>query len=236
MKKAMAMVLMAILAMTFLAAASQELEEMNIKLNGAITFGKLDEAKRLVKAGVDVNKKFDIGENRGFTPLILAAFFGEAEIAKVLIDAGADINEKTSAGLTILHCVAMSPAGNKAVAELLIAKGLDVNAKYTTKRSTESQGGTPLHAAVAKDNIEVAEVLIKNGAELNAKLSNDHHTPLHLVARYGHKAAAGLLIAKGADVNAKGTRGETPLDLAISKGHKELVDLLRKHGGISGKK
>lgn len=236
MKRAMAIVFLAILVVTFLTAAAQELEEQNIKLNGAIVMGNIDEVKRLVKAGVDINKKFDIGENRGFSALILAAYFGRAEIGKVLIDAGADINEKTSDGLTLLHCVAQSPSGNKAVTELLIAKGLDVNAKYTSKGSVESQGATPLHSAVAKGNLEVAEVLIKNGAEVNAKCSNTRNTPLHWAARNDHKAVAELLIAKGADVNAKGTKGETPLDLAISKGNKELVDLLRKHGAVDKRK
>ena len=45
----------------------------------------------------------------------------------------------------------------------------------------------------------------------------------------GHKEIVKLLIAKGADMNAKMEDGDTPLDLA--KGHPELADLLRKHGG-----
>ena len=43
------------------------------------------------------------------------------------------------------------------------------------------------------------------------------------------------LIAKGADVNAKieagKSKGQTPLDLAVSEKHPETADLLRKHGG-----
>jgi ankyrin repeat protein len=38
------------------------------------------------------------------------------------------------------------------------------------------------------------------------------------------------LIEKGADINAKNKDGETPLDLALRQGHKEIVELLRKHG------
>ena len=41
-----------------------------------------------------------------------------------------------------------------------------------------------------------------------------------------------MLIAKGADVNAKDVDGFTPVDLA--KGHPEIADLLRKHGGKTG--
>ena len=42
---------------------------------------------------------------------------------------------------------------------------------------------------------------------------------------------AELLIAAGADVNAKDLEGQTPLDWAEEEKHKEIVDLLRKHGG-----
>jgi len=42
----------------------------------------------------------------------------------------------------------------------------------------------------------------------------------------------GLLLAKGADVNAKDKEGWTPLDAAT--GHKEIVALIRQHGGKSG--
>lgn len=41
-----------------------------------------------------------------------------------------------------------------------------------------------------------------------------------------------LLIAKGAEINAKTDEGLTPLHFTIIKGHKEVGDLFRKHGGI----
>ena len=57
----------------------------------------------------------------------------------------------------------MAPVGSKVVAELLIAKGADVNAKVDV-------GGTPLHFAAALDHKEIAELLIAaKGADLNAK-------------------------------------------------------------------
>ena len=143
MKKTMAIVLLAVLVVPFLTTAAQELGESNIKLNGAIVMGNVDEVKRLIKEGVDIHKKFDLAE-KGYNALILAAHFSKAEIVEVLLKAGADINEKTSTGLSILHCVARSPAGNKAVTELLIAKGSDVNARYTPKESVEKRKSRPV--------------------------------------------------------------------------------------------
>lgn len=230
MKKSIVILLLAILVVTFLMATAQKASEFF----EPIFFSKIDEVKKLIEAGVDVNEKFNWGANRDITALVLAVMFAKAEICKVLIDAGADVNIITTGHMTLLHHVAMSSGDYKDVAELLIAKGLDVNAK-TTKYG-EAKDATPLHVAAGMGNINVAEVLINNGAELDAKFSDHHHTPLHLAAREGHKAVAELLIAQGADVNAKMKNGDTPLDLAILNEHKELADLLRNHGGISGKK
>ena len=64
--------------------------------------------------------------------------------------------------------------------------------------------------------------------------------PLHAAAAgntsgkiRGQKEVAELLIAKGADVNVK-ANGDTPLDLAVWSNHKDIADLLRKHGGKTG--
>jgi cytohesin len=79
---------------------------------------------------------------------------------------------------------------------------------------------------------DIVELLIAKGADVNAKFDEDGSTPLHLAAWKGHFDAAELLIAADADVNAKMDDGDTPLDLA--KGHPEIADILRKHGGKTG--
>ena len=86
---------------------------------------------------------------------------------------------------------------------------------------------------------EIAKLLIANGADVNTK-NKDSTTPLHQASLGGRKEVVELLIANGADVNAKvvsGTKqGLTPLDAANETNHPEIADLLRKHGGKSGKR
>ena len=69
---------------------------------------------------------------------------------------------------TPLHIAASR--GHKEVAELLIAKGADVNAK-------DYRGNTPLHATASVGRREVAELLIANSANVNAK-NKEGITPL----------------------------------------------------------
>jgi len=162
-------------------------------------------------------------------PIHDAAEDGDLAGVQAELDKGVDVNAKTDYGMTPLHFAAYS--GHKEIAELLIAEGADVNAK-------EEGGGTPLLYAAIRGHKEIAELLIDKGADVNAK-DKYGFTPLYQTARFGHKEVAELLIANGADVNAKMLDGRTPLDWAVFFRNKfrtqETIDLLRKHGGKTGK-
>ena len=139
----------------------------------------------------------------------------------------------------------------KAVKQHLNA-GTNVNAKDVKR------GSASLHYAAGKGHKETIELLITNGADVNAK-EDSGHMPLDiaeeekdtetadLLRKHGgkhgiiHGAAAGgdieavkRFLANGTDVNAKDANGETPLDWAIQFTQTDTADLLRKHGGKTG--
>ena len=107
----------------------------------------------------------------------------------------------------------------------------------------DDDGVTPLHGAVYAGYKKIVELLVVQGADVNAK-DDDGDTPLHNAAIEGHKEIAELLVVKGADVNAKDDDGKTPLDDAEEvwedaspedkAAKKETANLIRKHGGKSG--
>ena len=83
-----------------------------------------------------------------------------------------------------------------------------------------------MHRATIKD---IAELLIINGANVNAK-DVGGRTPLLSAIRNGHKEVAELLVIKGADVNAKDDDGLSPLWSALKVGKKEIAKLLITKG------
>ena len=97
----------------------------------------------------------------------------------------------------------------------------------------ESPPDISIHEAAHKGNIEVVKQHLAAGTDVDVK-NNNGPTPLYYAASNGHKEIIELLIAEGADVNAKTDVGQTPLEW-VWPDNKETADLLRKHGGKTGK-
>jgi len=57
---------------------------------------------------------------------------------------------------------------------------------------------------------------------------------LHVAAWHGQRQAVEMLLAHGAEVNAKTSDGQTPMDVALDLGHRELVQFLSSAGGEFG--
>lgn len=72
---------------------------------------------------------------------------------------------------------------------------------------------------------ECAQVLIKNGANVQKRSKNDK-SPLMLSCKYGLTDLVKLIISKGANVNEKNILGETPLKLAQTNNHEQLALML----------
>ena len=224
MNKSLIIIPFVILLLSATKYSNAQVTQLDKLLQNKILSGNVDSVKSVIKAGVDVNKRFNFGAAGSISPLYLAILLGYSEVAKLLIDSGADAKMDFT-GWNLMH-VAADGLGNEAIVELLIKNGLDVNAK------TKFYGITPLHFAARKGNIEATKALIKNGADVNAKHPNYGDTPLHVAVKNQHKDVVKLLISSGADINAKNKYRETPLDLAKQK---EVAVLLKKNGAKSGK-
>ena len=115
--------------------------------------------------------------------------------------------------------------GHSSIAQLLLQTGaVNVNARE------ERTGWTALHVAVAWDQVAVAEVLTRFGADVNAKQGRTGSTALHFAAIRGCVAMAELLARVGANVNANGEMGESPIHTATRAQEVDMVVCLGSHG------
>ena len=188
------------------------------EIHDAAGSGDLAKVKTLLKGKPDlVSSRNDSGQ----TPLHYAAH-GHKDVAELLLVDKAEVDARDKAGYTPLYVAAQE--GHKDVAELLLAYKADVNARA-------NDGDTPLHMAVYKGHRDVAELLLANNADVNAKDNKEGFTPLHFAAGMGHKDLVELLLTYNADVNAKDNNGHTPLAWALHNNHKDVADVLRRHGG-----
>ncbi|XP_028171929.1 LOW QUALITY PROTEIN: tonsoku-like protein [Ostrinia furnacalis] len=113
--------------------------------------------------------------------------------------------KKNMKGETQLHVACIS--GNKLLVERLLAKGHPVNIR-------DNAGWLPLHEACIHGRLEIANILIDSGANINDRGGSncDGITPLYDAASNGHLDVVQLLLEKGAIPSLKTDFGETPLN------------------------
>lgn len=178
--------------------------ELNEALFNAVDNDDISEIEKLIKSGADVNTF----QCRWFSPLYMAK---TGEVAELLIKNGANINEINDDGETPLYWASVKNRVD--VAGVLIKHGADVNI-------VDYGGCTPLGAA---ESVEMAELLVQNGANVMEKSPDKNLSLLHYVSS---PELAEFFIQHGVDVNGRSDDG-TPLDCAKTP---EIAAVLVKYG------
>jgi tankyrase len=142
------------------------------------------------------NFNIHIADKDGNSPLMIALKKGHTVIAKILLDGGADVNKRDALGLTpLLISCGNTTQGYKTIAETLIKKSALVNVH-------DKLGFTPLLLTLSGGNIEIAKLLIENGADVSVR-TNRGESALFLASESksaDREEVVNLLIGKGADL------------------------------------
>lgn len=114
--------------------------------------------------------------------------------------------------------------------DLIKTRGISPN----VRDSDNDISWTPLLLAARSCHLETVRVLIRHGADVNARSKMDQ-TALHAVCWTKHAAkdlteVVRALLQAGADVNALNRKGQSPLHWAAHYGHVEAVRLLVQYG------
>ena len=151
-------------------------------------------------------------------PLHKAVRDGNIEDVKTLILNGAEINSMDVSNNTPLDWAVCK--NQILIAKLLLQNGADVNIKGGTIFDT------PLHVAAGFGFLEMVEMLIRKGADIEAK---DYFArkPLHLA----NDEITKILIQMGAKLDAKDNRGDTPIHTATNlRNDSSKVLMLMRYG------
>jgi ankyrin repeat protein len=181
------------------------------------------EIERLAAARVPIDGR----DAHGRTPLHVATYARQREAIKALIRAGANsgaLDADRYDAVTIA-----SVADDEETLRVLLAAG--ASAKLTTSR----YDGTALIAAAHLGHDGVVRQLIAAGAPLD-HVNNLHWTALIEAVVLGdgrtrHQSVVAALLAAGASTALADRDGRTPLQLAKSRGYREMVEQLERAGG-----
>ncbi|KAJ8025370.1 Tankyrase-1 [Holothuria leucospilota] len=208
-----------------------------VPLHNACSFGHYEVTELLLKHGAMVNAT-DLWK---FTPLHEAAAKGKYDICKLLLKHGAEPGKKNRDGQSPLDVVKEGDLdildllrGDAAVLDAAKKGNLARLQKLVTSdnincRDSQGRNSTPLHLAAGYNNVDVAQFLLDQGADVNAR-DKGGLIPLHNASSYGHLDIAALLINKNTCVNAVDRWNFTPLHEAAQKGRTQLCALLLAHG------
>jgi len=215
-------------------------------LQKAVAMGHIEVIQLLLTAGAEVNAPATRNRSTGRTALQAAAETGKVELVQILLNYGADVNAPGCSALPFA-CQSMHTGSPPQVVSTLLAAGADVNG--------ESAGQTALQAAIEVGQVEIIQMLLNAGADVNAlgcvalslaaetyprqvvpillaagaDATTEHGSAaLVSVAEQGEVDLVRLLLAAGADVNYPHER--SALEAAISQGRDDVAEVLRSAG------
>ena len=127
-------------------------------------------------------KIVDSLNNRGSSPLTLAAYYNNLEVANYLINKVDNINGNSKDGTPLMAAVVK---GHVEIAKALIDAGADPNL-------TDANGATALHYAVMFNNQELATILMDADASAFMK-NNVGQSPLDFAKMHNDKTLNTIL-------------------------------------------
>lgn len=154
--------------------------------------GEANLVELLLWHGADIETK----DKDGLTPLGVAVLKQQKEIVDFLIKRGAKIDTLSIRGTTPL--ISATRTGSLELVQLLLKAGASKSINHINNYHNHA-----LHYAVAAERIDIIELLLSYGADINLK-NQKGYTPLELAVNNQLVATVDFLIKKGAKIDTIG--------------------------------
>ncbi|XP_043466720.1 putative ankyrin repeat protein RF_0381 [Leptopilina heterotoma] len=188
--------------------------------------GNVEMCQMLVNKGADVNI---VKDNSG-TPLHIAARKGRKEVVEFLLENGAKTNAIDTFRHTPLHFAAMG--GSSDIVKIILKFNDKIKSRHVVDvyiNAVTNDGLTALYFAAKKGNVEMCQILVNKGADVNMG-HRRFGTPLHIAARKGREEIVKLLLENGGKINALDIETHRPLHSAAIGGSSDIVKIILKFG------
>ncbi|KAM8775451.1 ankyrin repeat domain-containing protein 27 isoform 2-T2 [Rhynchonycteris naso] len=148
-------------------------------------------------------------DDRGHTPLHVAALCGQASFIDLLVSRGAIVNATDYHGSTPLHLACQK--GYQSVTLLLLHYKASADVQ-------DNNGNTPLHLACTHGHEDCVKALVYYDVQsCRLDIGNEKgDTPLHIAARWGYQGIIETLLQNGASTEIQNRLKETPLKCALN--------------------
>jgi hypothetical protein len=101
---------------------------------------------------------------------------------------------------------------------------------FIQQMAASPRAGDLLVYAAYRGDVGTVRAFISHGVPINATDHSDWRTGLHAAAVGGDLRTTEYLVSKGADVNVLDRSGDSPLELASERGHRQVASFLEAHG------
>lgn len=152
------------------------------------------------------------------TPLIYAICCHELEIVQQLVGIGADITQAVYSWHPVHYAAA--------VRDLAILNYILSVAPKEIEAETDHKA-TPMHFAIAANNLEMVVLLLSKGADVLHTNSNGD-SPLHMSMILINPQITKILLAFGAQADATNNKGQVPADIAKERNIAPMLAFLEE--------
>ena len=173
---------------------------------------KSPEKIKIVKYFLDQND-YDVNltTKKNKTAIYLACKYKNEEAIKLLLSKNADINIKDHLNRTPFFYACMKCS--EEIVKLLLPLVNNLNEMTLDKKNNYIS--SPLHVVCERGNVDLIDLLIKNGANPNLTNSKGEIPFLFACKSYNFEAIS-YFIKNGADINESDYNGNTPLSIVLS--------------------